>query len=333
MVKWKKLPLVSIIVPYKSEYPWVHETVRECKKLDYPNFEIILLPDNPEDAKKYPGCKVVPTGVTNHSGKRNMGIDVAKGAVYAFIDSDAYPRKDWLRNGVRYLEDESIGLVGGPNLTPPDDTLMQQLSGDVLGSIIGAGGMAERYSVRRERDTDALPSVNMLVRKEVFDKLKEGWDETLITGEDVKVCYQVLDLGLRIRYSPEVVVYHHRRPMFAAHMEQIWNYGRDEGLLVKERGGVDRFLVLAPPLFVLWLVVGGLASIDWPEVRLLYLGSMLGYGLFVLVAGMLINFLRGPLIAISIFATHLAYGGGFLRGLFLPKKFYSADFKRKTYNK
>ncbi len=328
-------PFVSIIVPFKSDYQWVRECVRGCKSLDYKNFEIILLPDGSEDPKKFPGCKIVPTGVVNHAAKRNAGMRTAKSDIFAFIDSDAYPRSDWLKNGVRYLQDKSIGIIGGPNLTPPADSLMQKVSGDVLGSVIGAGGMAERYSVRRERDTDALPSVNMLIRREAFDNLGHGWDETLVTGEDVKMCYQIADLGLRIHYSPEVVVYHHRRAMFAAHMEQIWNYARDEGLLVRQRRAIDRVLVLAPSAFVLWAAFGAATAMltNFPLFEIAYYATLGIYAATIAVASIAASPARAPLVFLGMIATHATYGIGFLRGLLLPRKYFTESFKRHTYNR
>jgi len=326
-------PLVSVIVPYKSGYPWVRECVKHCKEMPYRNIEIILLPDGNESPSKYPGCRVVPTGIVNHSAKRNRGMKAAKGSVYAFIDSDAFPRKDWVTNSLKYLEDKSIGIIGGPNLTPENDSLMQKAGGDVLGSAIGAGGISERYSVRKEKDTDALPSVNMLIRKDVFDRLGHGWDETLVTGEDVKISYQVLDAGYRIHYSPDVIVYHHRRALFLPHMEQIWNYGRDEGLLVQQRKRIDRPLVLMPPLFVLWLPIVWALGFYIIEAYWALLASVAVYCGVTLAGAVAASWKRFPLVWLGIIATHLTYGMGFWRGLLLPQKKFHAGFRKKHYNR
>ena len=46
-------------------------------------------------------------------------MEKAEGKYLAFIDDDAYPRKDWLKNAVKYFDSSrKIGIVGGPNLTP-----------------------------------------------------------------------------------------------------------------------------------------------------------------------------------------------------------------------
>lgn len=40
-------PKVSIIIPLKEYNSYIEECIRHCLELDYPDFEIIVLPDNP----------------------------------------------------------------------------------------------------------------------------------------------------------------------------------------------------------------------------------------------------------------------------------------------
>ena len=95
-------PLVSIIIPCKEVDQYTKESIAGCKQLDYSNFEIILLPDS--SIEIIAGVKVIPTGPLSPGYKRNIGVKNAKGEFCAFIDNDAYPRSDWLANGLNYLE-------------------------------------------------------------------------------------------------------------------------------------------------------------------------------------------------------------------------------------
>lgn len=103
--------LVSIIIPCKNVDAYVKECIAHCKKLDYDNYEMILLPDKPTSGIE--DVKIVPTGSVTPGKKRNTGIRHAKGEICAFIDSDAYPREDWLRNAVGYFSNPEIAAVGG----------------------------------------------------------------------------------------------------------------------------------------------------------------------------------------------------------------------------
>src|ERR1035437_1697032 len=127
-------PLVSIIIPCKEVDNYTRECIEYCKRLDYSNFEIILLPD--AFAQVIDDVKVIATGPVSPGIKRNKGVEIANGEFCAFIDNDAYPRGDWLTNALSHLKDQTIGGVGGPGLTPEEDGIMQKAGGYVLSSFM-----------------------------------------------------------------------------------------------------------------------------------------------------------------------------------------------------
>src|SRR6266851_276570 len=87
-------PLVSIIVACKVIDSYTKECITGCLQLNYPQFELLVLPDYAENQPD-DRVRVIPTGPVKPSDKRNIGVDHAKGGVIAFIDGDAYPEKDW----------------------------------------------------------------------------------------------------------------------------------------------------------------------------------------------------------------------------------------------
>jgi len=62
--------MASIIVPYKEIDSYTKECVDYCKKLDYENYEIIVLPD--EQNENLEGVKVIPTGNVTLGRKQNI---------------------------------------------------------------------------------------------------------------------------------------------------------------------------------------------------------------------------------------------------------------------
>lgn len=144
---------VSIIIPCRAIDSITEKCVEECLNLDYNDFEIIVLPDeaDKETQKKFKDkkIKIIKTGKVKPAFKRNIGMDKAKGEFLAFIDSDAYPKKDWLKNAVKYFEDEKIGLVGGPNLTPPDGNFWEKISGYSLANFWVSGFADIRYKISK----------------------------------------------------------------------------------------------------------------------------------------------------------------------------------------
>jgi len=134
--------MASIIVPCKRIDSYTKECIDYCKKLDYETYEIIVLPD--EQNENLEGVKVIPTGNVTPGRKRNIGMKNAKGEILAFVDSDARPEKSWLRNAISYFKDSEVAAVGGPGITPPEDSLMQKASGYILSSF-AVRGLLGRY--------------------------------------------------------------------------------------------------------------------------------------------------------------------------------------------
>ena len=140
-----KYPFVSIIVIAKDVSEYLAECIESCLALDYPEFEIIFLPDK-EARLNYKDVSVIPTGETGPAMKRNMGVKEAKGEIVAFIDDDVYPAKNWLKNVVQNFIDPKVVAVGGPAVTPDGDDVMQKASGLVYSSKLVSGEYIYRYT-------------------------------------------------------------------------------------------------------------------------------------------------------------------------------------------
>jgi len=305
---------ISIIVPCKVLNNYTAECIAHCKALDYDNVEIIVLPDG--GAPAVPEVKIIPTGEVPPGKKRNIGVANSAGEFCAFIDSDAYPRKDWLRNAVKYFDDPSIAGVGGPGLTPPEDSTLQEVSGAILSSFMVGQELSARYKAREARESNDIHSCNFIVRKLVFEAI-EGWDEHFWPGEDTLLCLAIKRIGRRMIIAPDVVVYHHRRPLLVPHLRQIWNFGLHRGFFVKEFPETSRKPIYFFPSLLLLGLVGGAVAAPFGGVVGQVFFSFLGLYIFLaLVAAFLArNLKQVPLVWIGILLTHLTYGAGFIRGL------------------
>ena len=88
----------------------------------------------------------MPTGVMKPMAKRLLGSSLSKGTLCAFIDSDAYPVKNWIEKAIHHFEDSEVAVVVGPSRSPDDADLMSKASEFVLSSPLGGGSEAIRYS-------------------------------------------------------------------------------------------------------------------------------------------------------------------------------------------
>ena len=94
------VPKVSIIIAVGIPGGYIEECVAHCLRLDYPDFEIIVLPDE-EWVPLDPSIRVIPTGKVRPAEKRDRGVHESGGEIVAMIDDDAYPRSDWLSKAIR----------------------------------------------------------------------------------------------------------------------------------------------------------------------------------------------------------------------------------------
>ncbi|MFA5356585.1 MAG: glycosyltransferase [Candidatus Omnitrophota bacterium] len=306
---------VSIIIAVKTWQKNLEECVAKCRELDYPDFEIIILPDH--EIGDVGGAQVIPTGPLNPAKKRDMAVGSAKGDILAFIDDDAYPRKDWLKNAVVNFSDPDVAAVGGPAITAGNDDFMRKASGMVYSAPAVSGKYIYRYLPGKRAQIDDYPSCNFLVRRSIMLELG-GFNTNFWPGEDTKLCLDITaGLGKKIIYDPAAVVYHHRRPLFLPHLKQIASYALHRGYFVKRYPHTSlKLAYFAPSLFSLGLLAGTVLSIIFTPLRAAYITGLFLYLFIILIFSISKELRFIPYIFCGIILTHLTYGFYFLKGLF-----------------
>jgi len=285
-------------------------------KLDYPDYEIIVLPDHEIKVKKK-GVRFHTTGKLPPSRKRDIGMSIAEGELLAFIDDDAYPRTDWLKNVVKYFQDPIVSAVGGPGVTSEDDNDLQKASGHVYSSLFGGGPhMRYRYTPTKKKEIDDYPTCNLFVRKDMFKKVN-GFSTKYWPGEDTKLCLDLTKkMGKKIIYAPDVVVYHHRRPLFKKHLDQIKSYGIHRGHFAKKFPQTSfRLIYFLPTFFVLFLVFGWLSIFINKYLFYSYLSVVALYAFLIFIGSLHAKKIKLIfLTSLGIFLTHIWYGISFMKG-------------------
>ena len=325
---------VSIIIPVKEINDYIREAVPRYLALDYSDFEVLVLSDHDSGEDFGPKVRVAATHPqTGPADKRDTGAREASGEILAFIDDDAYPHRDWLKNAVGYFEEFAVAAVCGPGVTPPGDSIGQKVSGWIQASRLGGGQTTYRFIPQKKRLVDDYPSMNLIVRKKDFEKVR-GFDSHFWPGEDTKLCHDlVYGLKKKIIYDPKVLVYHHRRALWRPHLKQTGGYGLHRGhfarILPKTSRRLSYFIptlftlcfFLAPATIVL-LSPGAplLASFLFTIYYLLITSYFL---LLILTSAWVYSKERNLKVALltipGIFVTHIWYGLRFIQGLFSPK--------------
>ena len=325
---------VAIIIPVKYFNINLEKAIQECLKLDYKKFEVLVFPDiTSKEFMKYAGkIKVIPTGSIGPAEKRDLALEHSSADIFAFLDDDAYPEADWLKNALRHFKDKEIAAVGGPSITPPEANFASIVSGNALSCSIVSGPYTYRYVPGNKIiAVDDYPSCNFLVRREVFKKLG-GFDSSFYPGEDTKLCLEITrELKMKILYDPKVLVYHHRRDSLIGHLKQMANYAMHRGNFAKRYPETSRkFAYFVPSLFVILLFSGVVFAWLIHPLRWIYSVCVVAYfsivtaftvvGIFHQRDRSLIRKSRLIIpVIIYIVDTHICYGIFFLKGLMLKK--------------
>ncbi len=335
----------SVIIPLRElSYTLIFESLPALDKQKYKKFEVLLLPNLHSQydlslLRQYKWLKILPTGkITRPAEKRNMGAKNARGEILAFIDDDAYPQGNWLKQSNLSLT-KNVSAVCGPGILPSHTDRWEKIFDQVLRTRFGSGGYIYTFIKQKKRYVDDYPSMNFLVRKAIFLKLG-GFNGDYWPGEDSKLCEDIVykEHG-KILYDPEIITYHHRRKDISAYLKQHANYGFHRGAFFAHGDkNSQRISYLMPTFFVIYLIF---VSIFLPISKILQLTSNIQYlvyfpALFYLFALLYIFFLSLlntwslPIVvgsSIVLFLTHFVYGimfvKGFIKGLKNKKNIYT----------
>ena len=221
-------PKVSIVVATYNGARTLKACLDSLTRLNYPNYEVIVVDDGstdatPEIAQRYTGFHYLRHANRGLSVARNSGIAASRGEIVAFTDSDCRADEDWLNYLVADLLEHGFHGIGGHNFLPRDDS-------PVAAAVMASPG-GPAHVMLTDRDAEHVPGCNMAFYKSVLEDIG-GFDPLFRkAGDDVDVCWRLIERGYRIGFSAAGFVWHYRRSNVAAYLKQQSGYGEAEALL------------------------------------------------------------------------------------------------------
>jgi glycosyltransferase involved in cell wall biosynthesis len=196
-------PLVTIMIATKDRHEDLEVTVRDLRRQDYPNLELIVIDDasTPPVAsivnEQWPEARIVRH--ENNRGqnvRRNEGFRVADGKYLLCLDDDcSLVARDGISLSIEYMESNPhcAGIAyyvwNGKEL-PREFATSAVASGNVLSYPAGASFM----------------------RKAALEDTA-GYRELFISaGEEQELSLQLLKLGWSLSFRPELVAHHRYSP-------------------------------------------------------------------------------------------------------------------------
>ena len=221
-------PRVSVVIASYNGGRTLPACLHSLKHLNYPNYEVILVDDGSTDdtakiAAQFPEVRTIHQKNLGLSAARNTGINAATGDIVAFTDSDCRVDEDWLYYLVGDLLKTDASAIGGHNFPPPEDNW-------VAGAVaVAPGGPA--HVMLDDRNAEHIPGCNMAFWKWALGEI-DGFDPIYrAAGDDVDVCWRLLQRGYKIAFSHAGFVWHYRRNSVGAYLKQQCGYGVAEALL------------------------------------------------------------------------------------------------------
>lgn len=206
-------PKVSIHVPAHDEPPaMLIETLNALARLEYPDFEVIVIDNNTADEAKWRPVEAhcahlgprfrffhVSPLAGFKAGALNFALQqtAADAQIIAVIDSDYKVEPHWLKDLVPAFGHEGTAIVQAPqDYRDANESLFKAMCYAEYRGFFQIGMVT-----RNERNAIIQHGTMTLVRREALEKVG-GWAEWCIT-EDAELGLRMFEHGYEAQYIPE----------------------------------------------------------------------------------------------------------------------------------
>lgn len=208
---------ISVIICTRNRAPMLRETLRFYKEIEFDGSWEILIIDNcstdetksvvAEAILEIPQIRYIVESRIGLGAARDRAWREARAPILVFTDDDCYPMPDFLTRYRECFEERpDVDFFGGKiYLWDPEDIPM----------TIDLRETAEDIPPLTFVPTGRIQGANMAFRKSTLTRIG-GFDPSLGAGtlypcEDIDAVAAAVWAGLRGRYDPRPLVYHHHR--------------------------------------------------------------------------------------------------------------------------
>ena len=204
-------PFVSVIAPGRGLEPGLAENLRPLLTQDYARYEVLFVVDQADDPaievvqKLASAAQIVIAGPATDSGQKvhNLRFATTKisadAEVLVFVDTDARPGKEWLKQLVAPLADEELGASTGYRWFIPEKgglaSRLRSVWNASIASALGAGATR-----------NFCWGGSTAIRRTTFDRLavNDRWRGTV--SDDFTLTTVLKEATLPIHFTPNCLV-------------------------------------------------------------------------------------------------------------------------------
>jgi mycofactocin system glycosyltransferase len=201
---------VTVVIPVRDNAFGVHRLVTSLRGL-----RVIVVDDGSScpigrddfadahcdiDVLRHPRSK-------GPAAARNTGLAACTTNFVAFLDSDVMPRRGWLEALLGHFCDPTVALVA-PRIVGLAQSENVVARYEAVRSSLDLG--QREAPVIPHSTVSYVPSAAIICRRSAIREVG-GFDETMQSGEDVDLCWRLIESGARLRYEPIALVAHDHR--------------------------------------------------------------------------------------------------------------------------
>jgi hypothetical protein len=207
---------ISVVVCTLNRCASLKRTLEGLARQTFRRFEVIVVNGPSSDGtaellSRYP-ARVGTCSEAHLTRARNVGVRMAAGDVFAFLDDDAVPESDWLEQLAGAYEDPTVAAAGGAVFDVPLGRIEWAICTCTREGAVNTRSEppAERYLGRGADPLLYLAGCNMSVRRSALRRVGAFNPELPYGYDDVEVCMRLVDAGARIAWVEAALVRHDR---------------------------------------------------------------------------------------------------------------------------
>jgi len=327
-------PSVSIVVPCRNEVTAIDAFLNSLlnQELENINWEVIIADGMSDDgtrdvlqqfSKKHRQIRVIDNPSHIASTGLNACIRAATGNIVIRMDVHTEYKADYVRRCVEVLERTNAANVGGACIAIQTGYVGRAIAGAFHSPFAVGGARWHRPTYEGPVDTVHLGCW----RREVLEQIG-FFDETLVRNQDDELNLRLSRAGGAIWQSPEIVSWYHPRSSLGALFRQYFQYGFWKVAVIKKHRLPASWRHLVPGAFVLVnfvVLAAALLGIIFGRGPSFWftaaaIGTDVAYAAAVLIAGYFVakkdSWVLFPMLPLVFSTYHVAYGLGFLFGIF-----------------
>jgi len=205
------MPKISIIIVNYNGKTLLEKCLESLFKVNYDNFEVILVDNNSTDEtvdfikKNYPSIILIKLDSNKGFAEpNNIGSKIAKGEHLLFLNNDTIVTPNFISELVKVIENDTKIAICQSLLLKLDGSI------DSSGDFIDKLGVVYNSKTKTDeiREISSARGASMIIRKKIFKELN-GFDEKFfVSFEDVDLGWRTWISGYKVVINPKSIVYH-----------------------------------------------------------------------------------------------------------------------------